>query len=246
MYKQLFLVVGLVFGLSFLTERQNLNAAIIDSTISKQYTPFHWDAISDVDKVLQHEKTKDLNKRAIDQSKKANEHYEAAVKKMRNKSYNAAIEEFKSAMKRYKRAKLSPDAYNYIHTNIALCYISTGHKKDKVMAKRYVNLLTKTIFKEEKWLYNIAIIQYHLNDQDEAASMLSSCIKMDEFNYQAYTTLKALYEESGNTKSANKVHDQMQRAKAKELKGKQRANSDKKKGSRKKNACLRKAGKHRF
>ena len=103
---------------------------------------------------------------------------------------------------------------------MALCYVSTGKTKDKVMAKRFVNLLTKTIFKEKNWVYNIAIIHYNLNNQDEAASMLSSCIKMDEFNYQAYTTLTALYEKSGNTKSANKVHDRMQSAQAKELKAK--------------------------
>ena len=85
-----------------------------------------------------------------------------------------AIAEFKNAMKRYKRAKLGPDAYNYLHTNMALCYVSTGKTKDKVMAKRYVNLLTKTIFKEKDWVYNIAIVHYNLNNQDEAASMLSS------------------------------------------------------------------------
>ncbi len=233
-YKQIFLVIGIVFGLSFSTEQQSIKAATIDSTTTEQFTPFHWEAISDVDKVLQHEKVKDLNKRAIDQSKIANEHYTAAVKKMRNKDYNAAIEELKSAMKRYKRAKLGPDAYNYIYTNMALCYVSTGNKKDKVMAKRYVNLLTKTIFKEEKWLYNIAIIHYNLNNQDEAASMLSSCIKIDEYNYQAYETLKALYQESGNTKSANKVHEKMQSAQAKQLKAKQRAKADKKSGKTKK------------
>ena len=72
----------------------------------------------------QHEKAKDLNKRAIDQAKIGNDHYEAAIKKMRNKDYMAAIAEFKNAMKRYKRAKLGADAYNYIHTNMALCYVS--------------------------------------------------------------------------------------------------------------------------
>ncbi|MBC8266541.1 MAG: hypothetical protein H8E84_06195 [Flavobacteriales bacterium] len=234
MYKKIFLVFSISLGLCFLSGQQNLNAASADSTTIEQFTPFYWEAISDVDKVLQHERMKDLNKRAIDQSKIANEHYQTAVKKMQNKDYAIAIEEFKSAMKRYKRAKLSPDAYNYIHTNLALCYVSTGNKKDKVMAKRYVNLLTKTIFKQEKWLYNIAIIHYHLNNQDEAASMLSSCIKMDEFNYQAYETLKALYQESGNTKSANKVHEQMQSAQAKQLKAKQRARADKKSGKSKK------------
>ncbi len=215
MYKKIFLSLGLILGIALFANQKMLATTITDSTTTEQYTPFYWDVISDVDKVLQHEKMKDLNKRAIDQSKIGSEHYETAVKKMQNKDYLVAIAEFKNAMKRYKRAKLGPDAYNYLHTNMALCYVSSGKTKDKVMAKRYVNLLTKTIFKEEKWLYNIAIVQYHLNNQDEAASMLSSCIKMDEFNYQAYTTLKALYEESGNTKSANKVHEQMQSAQAK-------------------------------
>jgi|TARA_B100001964_G_scaffold102162_1_gene114256 tetratricopeptide (TPR) repeat protein len=234
MYKKIFLSLGLILGIALFANQKMLATTITDSTTTEQYTPFYWDVISDVDKVLQHEKMKDLNKRAIDQSKIGSEHYETAVKKMQNKDYLVAIAEFKNAMKRYKRAKLGPDAYNYLHTNMALCYVSSGKTKDKVMAKRYVNLLTKTIFKEEKWLYNIAIVQYHLNNQDEAASMLSSCIKMDEFNYQAYTTLKALYEESGNTKSANKVHEQMQSAQAKRLKEKQRANADKKRGETKK------------
>ena len=117
---------------------------------------------------------------------------------------------------------------------MALCYVSTGNNKDKVMAKRYVNLLTKTIFKEKDWLYNVAIVHYHLNNQDEAASILSSCIKMDEFNYQVYTTLRAIYQESGNTKSANKVHEQMQSAQAKQLKKSQRAKVEEKSRKKKK------------
>ena len=39
---------------------------------------------------------------------------------MKNKEYTAAINEFKSAMKRYKRAKLSDDALNYLRANMAL------------------------------------------------------------------------------------------------------------------------------
>ena len=233
MYKKICLSLVFSLAISLFPNQQMLKATIVDSTVSEKYTPFHWEVISDVDKIMQHEKVKDLNKRAIDQSKIGNEHYESAIKKMRNKDYMVAIAEFKNAMKRYKRAKLSPDAYNYLHTNMALCYVSTGKIKDKVMAKRFVNLLTKTIFKEKNWAYNIAIIHYNLNNQDEAASMLSSCIKMDEFNYQAYETLKAIYNESGNTKSANKVHEQMQSAQAKDLKESQ-AKVNKRSGKKKK------------
>ena len=234
MYKKICLSLVFSLVISVFPNQKMLKAATVDSTISEQYTPFHWEVISDVDKVMQYEKVKDLNKRAIDQSKIGNDHYKAAIKKMTNKDYLSAIAEFKNAMKRYKRAKLGPDAYNYIHTNMALCYVSTGKTKDKVVAKRLVNLLTKTIFKEKDWVYNIAIIHYNLNNQDEAASMLSSCIKMDEFNYQAYETLKAIYNESGNTKSANKVHEQMQSAQAKKLKEVQKTKADKRSVKKKK------------
>ena len=234
MYKKIFLSLGLALGIVLISNQQKISANVVDSITSEQYTPFHWEVISDVDKILQHEKMKELNKRAIDQSKIGNDHYSTAIKKMRNKDYAIAIAEFRNAMKRYKRAKLGPDAYNYLHTNMALCYVSTGKTKDKVVAKRLVNLLTKTIFKEKNWVYNIAIIHYNLNNQDEAASMLSSCIKMDEFNYQAYETLKAIYNESGNTKSANKVHEQMQSAQAKKLKESQKIKADKRSVKKKK------------
>ena len=117
MYKEILLVLGLSLGIVLISNQQMLKAAIVDSATTEQYIPFHWEAISDVDKILQHENIKDLNKRAIDQSKIGNDHYEIAIKKMRNKDYLVAIAEFKNAMKRYKRAKLGPDAYNYLHTN---------------------------------------------------------------------------------------------------------------------------------
>ena len=101
MYKKIFLILGLSLGIVLISNQQILKAAIVDSTTTEQYTPFHWEAISDVDKILQHENMKGLNKRAVDQSKIGNEHYEIAIKNMRNRDYLVAIAEFKYAMKRY-------------------------------------------------------------------------------------------------------------------------------------------------
>ena len=66
MYKKIFLSLGLILGISLFANQKMLATTITDSTTTEQYTPFYWDVISDVDKVLQHEKMKDLNKRAID------------------------------------------------------------------------------------------------------------------------------------------------------------------------------------
>ena len=96
----------------------NTNASITDSSYFAHLKAYNWQPISDVDKVLQHEKAKEISKRTLDQSKLADQHYTSGVEKMNSKNYDGAIKEFKTAMKRYKRAKLSDNALNYIRINM--------------------------------------------------------------------------------------------------------------------------------
>jgi len=126
----------------FYTVSITANTALNDTTKIEDLVAYTWQPISDVDKVLQYENTKDISKRSIDQSKLAGEHYTLAIELMKNKEYNAAINEFKSAMKRYKRAKLSDDALNYLRANMALSYSSTGNKEDLALSKRFLDLVT--------------------------------------------------------------------------------------------------------
>ena len=159
-------------------------ASTIDTSYTEGLTAFSWVAISDVDKVLQYEKTKDISNRSKDQSKLAGEHYTAAVDLMKNKEYPAAINEFKSAMKRYKRAKLSDDALNYLRANMALSYSCTGNKEDLALSKRFLDLITSKVYSDNKWIYNIAIAHHKTGNINEAASLLSSAIRKDEFYFQ--------------------------------------------------------------
>ena len=149
----------------------NTNANIVDSSYFSHLQAYDWQPISDVEKVLQYEKAKELTKRTLDQSKLADKHYSDGVKKMKSKEYNAAIKEFKAAMKRYKRAKLSDNALNYIRINMALSYAHTGNKQDIVAAKRYLDLVTTKIQAEENWNYNIAIAKNKTGDQLEASKI---------------------------------------------------------------------------
>ena len=144
---------------AFLFISFNVNASL-DSSITSGLKAYDWSPISKVKKVLQYENTKKLTKRSIDQSKIANQHYEDGVNLMKNKEYNQAIEEFKNAMKRYKRAKVSDNALNYVRTNMALCYAFTGNKQDQAVSKRFLGLLTKKIYNENDWSYNIACLLY--------------------------------------------------------------------------------------
>ena len=158
----------------------NLLASSIDSSYFSHLKAYDWQPISDVEKVLQYEKAKELTKRTLDQSKLADGHYVDGVKKMKANDFNGAIKEFKAAMKRYKRAKLSDNALNYIRTNMALCYAYTGIKQDIVAAKRYIDLVTSKIESDGNWMYNVAIVKNKTGDQLEATKILSTIIKKED------------------------------------------------------------------
>jgi len=208
------MIKRIIFSLGLIVFATNIFASIsaIDTSYTDGITAFEWSPISDVDKILQYENQKDISKRTIDQAKKAEEHYVAAFNLMENKEYDAALIEFKAAMKRYKRAKLTPDALNYIHANMALSYAKTGNKEDLAVASRYLNLITSKAFTDDNWTYNIAMGHYFSGNQNEAASLLSALIRKAEFNFQAYITLEALYRNSGNDDDADRVNDRMQTA----------------------------------
>jgi len=202
---------------AFLFISFNVNASL-DSSITSGLKAYDWSPISKVKNVLQYENTKKLTKRSIDQSKIANQHYEDGVNLMKNKEYDKAIKEFKNAIKRYKRAKVSDNALNYVRTNMALCYAFTGNKQDHAVCKRFLGLLTKKIYNENDWSYNIAIAHDKIGESVEAAKILSSIIRDDKNNFQSYVTLSSIYEDSGNEKESVKVKERMQIAEAKFIK----------------------------
>lgn len=201
-----------LIAITFISSINTFATSAIDTSYTQGLTAFDWTPISDADKIMQYENPKDLTKRAIDQAKLAADNYTAGVALMKNKEYVAAIKEFQAAMKRYSRAKLSPDAMNFINANMALCYANSGNKEDLAQAEKYLSLLTSKAYNDNKWAYNIAIANSLVGNQDEAASLLSSIIRKDEFNFQAYVTLEAIYRNSGNENEADKVLERMNTA----------------------------------
>ncbi|MDC0249417.1 hypothetical protein OAK24_00885 [Flavobacteriales bacterium] len=208
MINRLLLLVALALTININT----VAASIVDTSYTKNLIAFDWTPISDVEKVMQYENQKDLTKRSIQQTGLATNHYTAAVALMKNQEYPAAITEFKAAMKRYKRAKLSADAMNFINANMALSYVNSGNQEDLAISNRLLNLITPKGYSDNKWTYNIAIAHYYTGNQDQAASLLSAAIRKDEFYFQAYVTLEAIYRNSGNSDDADKVNNRMNTA----------------------------------
>ena len=224
----------LVITLAIITS--SITASNIDSTLSaSNFKAHYWEPISDVKNILQYENPKELTKRTIQQTNLAEANYSAAIELMKNKDYTSAIIEFKSAMKKYKRAKLSDDALNFIRVNMALCYAHTGNKEDLALSKRLLTLVTSRIYSQINWTYNIAIAHNKVGNSAEAASLLSSIIRKDEFHFQAYVTLENIYRNSGNEKDADKVIERMQTAEAKLIVKNQRSKSSNKQKTKQKN-----------
>ena len=139
-------------------------------------------------------------------------------------------------MKRYKRAKLSDNALNFIRVNMALSYAHTGNKQDIVAAKRYLDLITSKIYSDENWNYNIAIAKNKVGDQLEATKILNTIIKKNNGNFQAYVTLASIYRDSGNEDDAEKIVEKM-------LKAENKLNQQKKKNVQAKNTRSSKTNK---
>ena len=232
--RTLFSITILLFATSILAAN-----SISDTSYTSELIAFDWSPISDVEKTLQYENQKDINKRTIANVKKAEAHYVDAYILMAKKEYDAAITEFKAAMKTYKRAKLSNDALNFINANMALSYASTGNKEDLAFSKRFLELITPKLYTDNKWTYNISIAHDKVGNTDDAASLLSLIIRKDEFYFQAYVTLEAIYRNSGNRKDADKVLERMQTAEAKLIqKNKKIATAGKEKQKKKEDAYL--------
>jgi len=234
-----------LFSIAILLFATNIFAAnsISDTSYTDELTAFDWSPISDVEKILQYENQKNITKRSIQQSKLAGEHYSAAIELMKTKEYTAAINEFKSAIKRYKRAKLSDDALNFIHANMALSYASTGNKEDLAVSKRFLELITPKIYTDNEWAYNIAIAHEKVGNANEAASLLSSIIRKNKYAWQTYKTLEAIYRNSGNKTDADKVLDRMQTAEAKMIEKNQKTTAAGKENKRTKESTYVPKGK---
>tara|TARA_B100001142_G_scaffold79753_2_gene80482 strand:+ start:3096 stop:4706 length:1611 start_codon:yes stop_codon:yes gene_type:complete len=221
------MIKRLIF-LAVLVLAGNINTSFsstLDTSYTKALTPFEWSPISDVDKVMQYENQKKLTKRSTQQAGLAAKHYTEAVNLMKNKDYLGAIVEFQAAMKRYKRAKLGADAMNFVHTNMALSYANSGNKQDLAVSNRLLNLITSKAYNDAKWAYNIGIAHYLSGNPSEAVSILSAIIRKDEFNFQAYVTLEAIFRDSGNSDDADRVIARMNSAEER-LKKKNRKNEE--------------------
>ena len=161
--------------------------------------------LSDVNKITDNAKLKNLNDRASEQLKVAEESYTEGVKYLQQSDPLKAIESFKRAFKNYKRIKFTDNALNYPNLQLAVAHQLSEDERNRKKVVRYLDLITKSIEKDKEWLYNLAILQYLSKNEQQAAEYLESVIKMDKYFFKAYGNLAAVYQQINEPKKANKV-----------------------------------------
>ena len=220
MFKKI-IKLNLLLATSFflMTSLIYANSTLDSLNRSDNLKAFDWEVISGVEKLVPN---KDMSKNSIKKLEEANLLYSKGVELMRSKNYSGAIEQFMLARKSYKRAKITPNDYNYININQALCYANSGKEKDFAVASRYLSLVTNKIEKEKEWLYNLSIAYNLIGDQTSATSNLSKAIRLDINYFQAYVTLETIYRNTNNKNNADKVRDRMETAEAKLIKKEQK------------------------
>ena len=125
--------ISLILSLLFTLSNSVTAKSTIDSIISlsENMVAYDWEVISGVESILQYDNENAMTKNSLKNLNAGNELYSAGVKLMSQKKYDQATEQFSEALKKYKRAKISANAYNYIYINMALSYANTGKEKDK-------------------------------------------------------------------------------------------------------------------
>ena len=123
--KKIFLLI-LLFGslLSIQTVANNINVSIVEEpSVSISINDII--IVSDVEKIAQYAKAKNLSERALEQVKAADKAYEEGVKLLQQEKSQEAIASFKTAFKNYKRAKFNEDALNFHQHTVgnSACYV---------------------------------------------------------------------------------------------------------------------------
>ena len=102
--KKIFLLILLLVAFSQQTVANNVNVSIVEEP-SVSISVNDIIIVSDVEKIAQYAKAKNLSERALEQVKAADKAYEEGVKLLQQAKSQEAIASFKTAFKNYKRAK---------------------------------------------------------------------------------------------------------------------------------------------
>lgn len=163
-------------------------------------------AKGDSKSVLKNESITAFDDRLRKKLREGQEYYDQGVVLFNSGEFPLAIKAFKSSVKKFNQAKVSQLTLSYVNANLAMSYFRSPEKRDKKKVLPIIESLSKQVYEERDWAYNIAVIQHGMGNSEKAIDLLEDCNSLDKYFLLAYQNQIAIHNELEDEKSAKKVH----------------------------------------
>ena len=110
----------------------------------------------------------DRTRKKINEGKTA---YEEGVALFNNGEYDLASKSFKSSLKKYTQAKAKQATLNYITVQLAMSYFRSPNDRNKKKVVPLLEDLSKEIYDEPDWVYNLAVMYYGLGRTERSIEL---------------------------------------------------------------------------
>ena len=163
-------------------------------------------AKGDAKSVMKHESIAAFDERTRKKITEGQELFEEGVVLFNNGQYDKAAKSFKSSLKKYTQAKVSQATLNYITANLAMSYFRSPNQRNHKKVIPLLEGLSKEIYNERNWTYNIAVMYHGLGNDSKAMELLQSCAQLDKYFLLGYQNQVSIYNDMKDLKNAKKAY----------------------------------------
>jgi tetratricopeptide (TPR) repeat protein len=155
--------------------------------------------------VLKNESITAFDDRMRKKLREGQEYYDQGVVLFNSGEFPLAIKAFKSSLKKFNQAKVSQLTLSYVNANLAMSYFKSPEKRDRKKVIPIIETLSKSVYDDRDWAYNIAVIQHGMGNSEKALDLLEDCNALDKYFLLSYQNQVAIHNDLEDLKSAKKA-----------------------------------------
>ena len=155
--------------------------------------------------VLKNESITTFDDRMRKKLREGQEYYDQGVVLFNSGEFPLAIKAFKSSLKKFNQAKVSQLTLSYVNANLAMSYFRSPEKRDRKKVIPIIETLSKSVYDDRDWAYNIAVIQHGMGNSEKALDLLEDCNALDKYFLLSYQNQVAIHNDLEDLKSAKKA-----------------------------------------
>ena len=155
--------------------------------------------------VLKNELITAFDDRMRKKLREGQDYYDQGLVLFNSGEFPLAIKAFKSSLKKFNQAKVSQLTLSYVNANLAMSYFRSPEKRDRKKVIPIIEILSKSVYDDRDWAYNIAVIQHGMGNSEKALDLLEDCNALDKYFLLSYQNQVAIHNDLEDLKSAKKA-----------------------------------------